>query len=206
MAFAWKRANPLGALKLLRSHRELYGLASVEFLGHLAHAVLPSMGVLYMLYRYGWDERIVGLVMAGVGLCAIVVQGGLIGPAVKSFGERTALMIGLLFGAIGFFVYGVAPTGLLFLAGVPLMALWGFANPAAMGIMSRRVGNDEQGQLQGANASIQGIASMIGPGLFTLSFAGAIRPELGLHVPGTPFVLAGLLLLASMAIAWRVTR
>jgi DHA1 family tetracycline resistance protein-like MFS transporter len=206
MAFAWKRANPLGALKLLRSHRELYGLATVEFLGHLAHAVLPSMGVLYMLYRYGWDERTVGLVMAGVGLCAIVVQGGLIGPAVKSFGERNALMIGLLFGAIGFFVYGVAPTGLLFLAGVPLMALWGIANPAVMGIMSRRVGADEQGQLQGANASIQGIASMIGPGLFTLSFAWAIRPELGLHVPGTPFVLAGLLLLASMAIAWRVTR
>jgi len=206
MAFAWKRANPLGALKLLRSHRELFGLASVEFLGHLAHAVLPSMGVLYMLYRYGWDERTVGLVMAGVGFCAIVVQGGLIGPTVKSFGERKALMIGLLFGAIGFFVYGAAPTGWLFLTGIPLMALWGIANPAAMGIMSRRVGANEQGQLQGANASIQGIANLIGPGLFTLSFALAIRPELSLHMPGTPFVIAALLLLAAMAIAWRVTR
>ena len=86
------------------------------------------------------------------------------------------------------------------------MALWGIANPAAMGIMSRRVGADEQGQLQGANASIQGIANLIGPGLFTLSFALAIRPELGLQAPGTPFVIAALLLLASMAIAWRVTR
>jgi DHA1 family tetracycline resistance protein-like MFS transporter len=206
MAFAWTRANPLGALKLLRSHRELFGLASVNFLGNLAHAVLPSMGVLYMLYRYGWDERTVGLVMAGVGLCAIVVQGGLIGPAVKQFGERKALIIGLLFGAIGFFVYGGAPTGLLFLSGVPLMALWGIANPAAMGIMSRRVGADEQGQLQGANASIQGIANLIGPGLFTLSFALAIRPELGVQFPGTPFVIAALLLLAAMAIGWRVTR
>jgi DHA1 family tetracycline resistance protein-like MFS transporter len=206
MPFAWRRANPLGALKLLRSHQELFGLASVNFLGNLAHAVLPSMGVLYMLYRYGWDERTVGLVMAGVGLCAIVVQGGLIGPAVKQFGERKALLIGLLFGAGGFLVYGSAPTGLLFLAGVPLMALWGIANPAAMGIMSRRVGADEQGQLQGANASIQGIANLIGPGLFTLSFALAIRPELGLQAPGTPFVIAALLLLAAMAIAWRVTR
>jgi MFS transporter, DHA1 family, tetracycline resistance protein len=206
MPFAWTRANPLGALKLLRSHQELFGLASVNFLGNLAHAVLPSMGVLYMLYRYGWDERTVGLVMAGVGLCAIVVQGGLIGPAVKQFGERKALIIGLLFGAIGFFVYGGAPTGLLFLTGVPLMSLWGIANPAAMGIMSRRVGADEQGQLQGANASIQGIANLIGPGLFTLSFALAIRPELGVQFPCTPFVIAALLLLAAMAIAWRVTR
>ena len=86
------------------------------------------------------------------------------------------------------------------------MALWGIANPAALGLMSRRVGADEQGQLQGANASIQGIANLIGPGLFTLSFALAIRPELGLQFPGTPFVIAALLLLAAMAIAWRVTR
>src|SRR5439155_19836993 len=78
MAFAWKRANPLGALKLLRSHRELFGLASVNFLDAVAHAVLPSMGVLYMLYRYGWDERAVGFVLAGVGACSMIVQGGLI--------------------------------------------------------------------------------------------------------------------------------
>src|SRR3954468_14652053 len=90
MAFAWKRANPFGALKLLRSHRELTGLAAVNFLDAVAHAVLPSMGVLYMLYRYGWDERAVGFVLAGVGACSMIVQGGLIGPVVKRFGERGA--------------------------------------------------------------------------------------------------------------------
>jgi MFS transporter, DHA1 family, tetracycline resistance protein len=206
MAFSWRRANPVGSLKLLRSHRELYGLASVNFLDSLAHAVLPSMAVLYMLYRYGWDERAVGFVMAGVGVCAMVVQGGLIGPVVERFGERKALLVGLLFGTAGFFVYGIAPTGLIFLIGVPLMALWGFANASALGLMSRRVGADEQGQLQGANQSLQGIANMIGPGLFTYSFALAIRPESGVHLPGTPFVLAALLVLAALAIAWRVTR
>ena len=72
----------------------------------LAHAVLPIVVVLYMLYRYGWDERAVGFVLAGVGVCSMVVQGGLIGPAVKRFGERKALIGGLLFGAAGFFVYG----------------------------------------------------------------------------------------------------
>jgi DHA1 family tetracycline resistance protein-like MFS transporter len=206
MPFAWRRANPMGSLVLLRSHRELLGFASVGFLSNLAHAVLPSMGVLYMLYRYGWGERTVGFVMAGVGLCAIVVQGGLIGPAVRMFGERKALMIGLLFGSVGFFVYGVAATSTLFMIGVPLMALWGIASPALMSLMSRRVGADEQGQLQGANASLMGIANMIGPGLFTLAFAYAVRPDIGLHLPGTPFVLAALMLLGGMVIAWRVTR
>ena len=206
MAFSWRRANPLGALKLLRSHRELSGLASINFLSMLAHAVLPIVSVLYLNYKYGWDERAVGFLLAVVGLCSMVVQGALIGPSIKWVGERKALIGGLLFGAAGFFVYAIAPTGLLFLAGIPFQALWGIANPASLALMSRHVDADEQGQLQGANASIQGIASMIGPGLFSLSFAWAIRPELGLNLPGTPFALAGLLLLAAMPIAWRTTR
>ena len=204
--FAWRRANPLGALLLLRSPRELLGLAGVNFLNSLAHAVLPNMGVLYMLYRYGWDERMVGFVMAGVGVCAMVVQGGLIGPVVRRFGERNALIAGLMFGAAGFFVHGAATTGAIFLLGVPLIALWGFANASSLGLMSRRVGADAQGQLQGANQSLQGIAKLIGPGLFTWSFALAIRPEFGIKLPGTPFLLAALLVLVATVIAWAVAR
>jgi DHA1 family tetracycline resistance protein-like MFS transporter len=206
MPFSWRRANPLGALKLLRSHHELFGLASVNFIGMLAHAVLPIVSILYLFHRYGWDERQVGLVLAGVGICAMVVQGVLIGPVIKRFGERASLIAGQVFGAAGFFVYGAASTGMLFLAGIPFTALWGLANPASLALMSRHVGADEQGQLQGANASIQGIASMFGPGLFSLTFAYAIRPELGVQLPGAPFLLAGLLLLVATVIAWRVTR
>ncbi len=57
----------------------MFGLACVNFLGNLAHAVLPSIGVLYMLYRYGWDERTVGLTLAGVGVASIIVQAGVVG-------------------------------------------------------------------------------------------------------------------------------
>jgi len=59
--FEWRRANPVGSLQLLRSHPELSGLAVAEFLAALAHVVLPSVWVLYAGYRYGWDERAVGL-------------------------------------------------------------------------------------------------------------------------------------------------
>jgi DHA1 family tetracycline resistance protein-like MFS transporter len=161
MPFSWRRANPLGSLRLLRSHRELLGLASVNFLGMLAHAVLPIVSVLYLFYRYGWDERAVGFVLAGVGICAMIVQGLLIGPVITRFGERASLIAGQLFGVVGFFIYGAAWTGMLFLVGTPFMALWGLANPASLALMSRHVGPDEQGQLQGANASIQGISSLI---------------------------------------------
>jgi DHA1 family tetracycline resistance protein-like MFS transporter len=206
--FAWRRANPLGALALLRSQPQLTGLAAVSFLGNLAHASLPNIGVLYMMYRYGWDERAVGFTMAAVGVCAMIVQGALIGPAIARFGERAALIAGLAFGVAGFAVFGLAVTGLGFLAGIPLLALWGFASPAALGLMSRRVGPTEQGRLQGANASVMGIANLLGPGLFAQTLAVSIGGGAGpntWHLPGAAFLLAALILLVAIVVAGRTT-
>ena len=205
-AFRWARANPVGSLKLLRSHRELYGIAAVLFLMQLSHVVFPAVTVLYMGYRYGWGEMTVGLVLAAVGVCSMIVQGGLIRPVVKRIGERHALGAGLAFGAIGMSIYGAAPVGWIFLAGIPVMALWGLAGPSAQAIMSRRVSPSEQGQLQGATSSLQAITGMIGPTLFTQVFAQSIAKGAGLHVPGMAFYVAAALLVLSGIIAWQVTR
>jgi MFS transporter, DHA1 family, tetracycline resistance protein len=204
IAFSWRRANPLGALALLRSHAELLGLACTNFLSGLAHAVLPSIAVLYMLYRYGWDERTIGLTLAGVGASSIIVQAAVVGEVTKRIGERAALMLGIAFGVAGFLVFGLASTGGVFLVGIPLMALWGLEEPASQALMSRRASASEQGQLQGANASITGIANLFGPGLFTQIFALAVGG--GRAVPGAPFLLAGVLLLAAALVAWRAMR
>jgi MFS family permease len=45
--FSWQRANPLGSLRLLRSHPQLMGFAFVHFLYNLAHQSLASVFVLY---------------------------------------------------------------------------------------------------------------------------------------------------------------
>lgn len=205
--FSWKRANPVGSLRLLSSHRELYGIAAVLFLMQLSHVVFPAVTVLYMGYRYGWGEMAVGLVLAGVGVCSMIVQGGLIRPVVKRIGERNALGAGLGLGAIGMSIYGLAPTGTIFLMGIPIMALWGLAGPSAQAIMSRRVSPSEQGQLQGASSSLQAITGMIGPTLFTQVFAWSITDRgPGLHLPGAPFLAAAVMLLLAGALAWWVTR
>ena len=204
--FQWRRANPVGSLVLLRSHPELTGLSLATFLGSLAHASLPSIAVLYMMYRYGFDERAVGLTMAGVGLSAMIVQGGLIGPTIARFGERTAMLMGLLFGIAAFSLWGFAPSALFFFLGIPLMSLWGIANAASMGLMSRRVAATEQGQLQGANASLMGIANLFGPGLFTQVFALFVGERAVWHLPGAPFLLAALLLLFAAVVASAATR
>jgi len=206
VAFAWKNANPLGALKLLRSHPMLAGLAASYFLMNLAHVVLPSTTVLYMHYRFGWDTRAVGLLLAGVGICALVVQGFLVKPAVRWLKERRAMAVGLTFGAAGFAIYGLARSGPIFWIGVPVMALWGIATPSVQTLMTRLVDATEQGRLQGALASLTGLASLIGPSVFTQTFAVFISARADWAFPGAPFLLAAVLVLAAMLLAWRTTQ
>jgi DHA1 family tetracycline resistance protein-like MFS transporter len=202
----WRRASPIGSLRLLRSHPELLGLSSVSFLANVAHEVLPSVFVLYAGLRYGWDERTIGLTLAGVGICSSLVQGGLVSRTVRRFGERRTLIGGLLMGAIGFTLYGVAARGALLWLGVPFMALFGLAGPATQGLMTRHVSPTEQGQFQGAVSSLRGIARLVGPGLFTLTFAAFIGADRPFELPGAAFFLAALLLLCATVLASAVTR
>ena len=204
--FSWRRVNPLGSLRLLRSHRELFGLATVTAFYQLAHHVLPSVFVLYGSYRYGWDARATGLTLAAVGVVSIIVQGGLVRPLVARFGERRMLLLGLVSGAIGFAIYGLADTGNAFWWGIPIFGLMGLFGPSAQGLMTRHVTPSEQGQLQGINSSFMGLTGIFGPTLFTFTFAAFIGPYASRHQPGAPFLLAAALMVIAFAIAWRVTR
>ncbi|HUO89821.1 MAG TPA: TCR/Tet family MFS transporter [Rhizomicrobium sp.] len=191
LTFHWRRANPLGSLRLLRSHHELLPLASVGFLNQLANMVWPSVFVLYAGYRFHWTPGITGGFMAGVSVVGVAVQSFVVGPFVRRFGERACLITGSMLPVIGLSWVSYAPTGWLYLFGVPFNAFWQLLIPGLQGLMTRRVGPDEQGQLQGANQSLAGMASVVGPLLYGLSFAWAVRhPEW--HVPGLPFVLAAL--------------
>jgi MFS transporter, DHA1 family, tetracycline resistance protein len=204
-AFRWKTANPIGMLPLLRSSRALAGLQVANFFSQLAHVVLPSTSVLYLSYRYGLDVRTVGLTLAIVGVCSMVVQGAAIGPIVKRLGERRALLLGLVFGVAGFLIYGLAPTGQWFWLGIPVMAIWGVSGAATQALMTQMVAPDQQGQLQGATASVQSLSQLVGPFLFTLTFAFFIGDNAPAKLPGAPFLLAAVLLVVALLIAARFT-
>jgi DHA1 family tetracycline resistance protein-like MFS transporter len=204
-AFSWRRANPVGSLALLRSHPELLGLSSVTFIYMLAHQVLPSVFVLYASFRYGWSIFATGLSLTFIGVFNIIVQAGLVKRIVARFGERRALFAGLLCGCAGYAIYGLAPVGIAFLSAMPVFAFMGLVGPSAQSLMSRRVGPSEQGQLQGANSSVIGITGLIGPGLFTLTFASFIGSHRDWRLPGAPFLLAALLMVMALVLARRVT-
>ncbi len=202
--FSWRRANPVGSLAFLAAKPGLLGLGAVNFLGYVAHVVYPSVYVLYVTHRYGWNQRTIGLTLAGVGVSAMVVQGALVGPVVRRLRERSAVITGIAFGAMGFLTMGLAPSGELFLLSIPLAALWGLAGPATMTLMSGRVSASEQGQLQGANNSLRAVSELIGPSIFTLTFAYFIGAGRQYEAPGAPFFLASALLASSVALALKV--
>src|SRR5262249_41857078 len=110
---------------------------------------------------------------------------------------------GFVFGAIGFFIYGAAPTGLWFCVGIPVMALWGVSGAATQALMTQQVADDQQGQLQGATSSVQSISQMLGPFLFTLTFAFFIGDHAQCRLPGGRFLRAAARIARALVIAAR---
>jgi len=204
--FQWRRANPVGALKLLRRHPDLMALAAILFVSTLAQVSLPSTVTLYAMFRYHWTSHTVGVTLALVGITMVVVQAGVVGQVVKRFGNRTSMVAGLCFGSAGLFYAGFAPSGLVFLFGIPIIALWGIFGAAGQTLMSHHVTASEQGQLQGANASLTGIAELVGPLIFPFTFAYFVSPGHTKAASGAPFILAGALLAANAVFAFFATR
>jgi len=119
--FKLRRANPLGSLKLLRSHHELWRLTTIQFLAYLAHNVF-SVWALYAIYRYSWSQGMIGLSLMIVGIVTAVISGGLTGRMVKRFGEKRTLYIGQFFGSSGMLMAGLAKTGAWLLASIPIIS------------------------------------------------------------------------------------
>lgn len=206
MRFAWKRANPVGALMLLRSHPELSGLAVVNFLLYFAHHVFSAVFVLYAGLRYGWGPWQVGVLLAMTGVLDMIVQGLVVGPAVKRFGDRRVMVFGLFGGAVGIACMGLAPTGLLFTLAMLPNALWGLAMPTLQSLMTARVSESEQGQLQGANMSVASIAGVLSPMFFGSVYAVTSGDGAWIQLPGAALLVAALVLLLAAVLGWRVAR
>jgi DHA1 family tetracycline resistance protein-like MFS transporter len=100
-------------------------------------------------------------------------------------------------------IFALAPTGPLSWLGIPVMALWGVSGASIQALMTQRVSPSQQGQLQGANTSVQSVSQMVGPFLFTLTFAYFIDAQAPLLLPGAPFLLASALLLLALVMAAR---
>jgi DHA1 family tetracycline resistance protein-like MFS transporter len=197
----WKTLNPFGALVFFSRNRALLGLAAVVFLYNLAHYVYPTVFVLYAAERFVWGPQEVGWTLGVVGAFAVFTQVFLVKRVVGGLGERNAVLFGSVAGAIGFAVYGLAATWPVFLAGIPIMSLWGVSSPATQSMITRQVAADEQGRAQGALSSLQSLTGILGPGLYTTVFAYFIGEDAPLYAPGAPFLVASALVVCALIAA-----
>ena len=195
------RLGSFNAIGVLKSKAGLLSLAMILALVQFATMVFPTAFVLYANDRYHWGMGQVAACMTAFGICSFAVQAGLSGRLVRRLGEPAVILIGMLCAVLGTAVFGLAPNGLIFWIGIPIMTVSGVAGPAVQSLMTRRVSASEQGRLQGANASLQAIAGIVAPVLFGVVYTLAQASGGGPVVLGAPFVLASLTLLIGVGIA-----
>lgn len=204
--FNLARANAIVALKALSGQNKVviwYATALTVWM--TAHVVFPIIFAFYLIAAFGWSELFVGLAFAAVGLGAATVQGFLIRVLVPRIGERNSAILGAISMAVSCIFYVLAGGGqawLIFIA-IPIGALQGLFQPSLNGLMSNAVSDETQGELQGAVASLQSIASITGPPIFTAVFAAFTVAGSAYYLPGAPFGLAGLIALIALAIFLR---
>ena len=186
----WRRANPVGSLRVIATDPAYARLAVAWCCSWFALGALQSSFVLENDMRLGWGPQQNGLALALVGTGSAIVQGLLVRRLVPLMGERRAALSGYALSALAYLAFAFADQVWLLVVGIVLQALGSISGPAVQALLSARAGPDQQGQVQGALASIEGLTAIIAPlvaGWAFSTFAAAGAP---VHLSGAPFLLA----------------
>ncbi len=198
--FEWRRANPLGAFKHINKLPGLGRLMLITFVYAIAFFVYPGVWAYFGAEQFGWGPGMIGLSLGVFGIGIAVVQGVLMRPILRWLGERNAVIAGLAIDVLAFVALGFIQNGWIALALTPLTALGSIAGPALQGIMSRRADDNQQGELQGALASINAVATVVAPLVVTQTFWYFTKDSTGIYLPGAPFLLSALLTIGCIAL------
>ena len=205
-SFDWKRANPLGTFQQMKRHPVVLGLLGSLFLWSVANQVFPSTWSFYTKLRFGWSESMIGASLALVGAIMVVSQGVLLRVLVPRLGERKVALIGVTVGAITYAGLGLSTAGWMVFAWLFAWLFPAIVFPVTNALMSRKVGPEAQGELQGAVAGLFSLASIAGPLLMTQLFGRFTAADAPLHVPGAAFFASSLLALICLVLYWAATR
>ncbi|MEN9569887.1 MAG: Tetracycline resistance protein class [Bacteroidota bacterium] len=201
--FEWKRANPLTSLTRLLKYPALTGLIIALVLVYLASHAVQSNWSYFTMFRFSWNEKMVGISLAVVGLLVAIVQGGLTRVVNPKLGNEKSIYFGLLFYTVGMFLFGIANQGwMMFVFLIPYCA-GGIAQPSLQAVMAGQVPANEQGELQGSLTSLQSACAIIGPLLMNNLFFYFSHDNAPVFLPGAPFLLGALLLLIAFVVAYR---
>ena len=200
--FEWKRANPIGALLNLKKYPSLIGLILAIFLLYVGSHAVHSNWSFFTMYRFGWDEKVVGISLGVVGLLVGLVQGGLVRFTSPRLGNQKSIYLGLSLYTIGMLLFAFATQSWMMFAFLVPYCLGGIAGPALQSEVSGKVPANEQGEIQGTLASLMSASAIIGPPMMTNTFYFFTHDEAPFQLPGAPFILGGFLMLVSTILAY----
>lgn len=203
--FSLARANPFSALKRAFALPGLRGLLVAYLLFNLGNHVYPSVWAYWSKTAFGWSVGTIGLSLAAYGIAMASVQGGLVQPAIAWMGERRTVLVGLALGVVAAVGYGVIDAGWMAFALIPIVASSDLAAPALTSLMANRVGDDEQGELQGILVSLAALAAVITPPIATAMFY-RFTADGQFYLPGAPYFLAAVVIALAIPLAWRAAR
>ena len=198
--FDWRRANPFGAFKSLKELPGIGRLFAVFFLYQVAFFVYPAIWAYFAQARFGWNAGMIGLSLGLFGIMMAIVQGGVIRIILRRLGERGTVIYGLIFDVFAFAALAFITSGTVALILTPLTALGAVITPAIQGMMSKKVGDTRQGELQGALTSVGAVAMIVSPLVMTYTFSEFTRNGAPIYLPGAPFLVAMALIVVALVV------
>lgn len=194
--FTLARANPLASLRAIRRLPGLQRLLLVSFLYAVTFNVWPAIWSYYSKAAFGWNAQWIGLALAAFGVCMALTQALLVAPMIRRLGEQRTAAVGMGLEVVSYGFYGLATSGFWALVFTPIAALGGVTGPSLQAMMSRGVPENQQGELQGVNSSLNALAMIISPLVMTWVFGIFTSASAPIYLPGAPFLLSATLMVA----------
>jgi len=165
------RANPFGAFKVFSTYRGVLPMCLVMGLFFFATSVYPAVWSFWGIGKFGWSEEVVGLTLAMFGLVTALFQAFLTGPVTARLGEYRTALLGLVCSMLAVLGYGFAGGLAVVLVLALLHGPEGFVHPIMTAMLTKRVPEDAQGELQGGISAITNVAMLFGTLFYAFVFA-----------------------------------
>jgi DHA1 family tetracycline resistance protein-like MFS transporter len=199
--FTWDTLNPFRPLKWALTFRALIPMMAIFVIMNFVGTMYGTVWALFSEHSFQWKGLMIGLSLGAFGVFHAGAQAFLTGPTVARLGERWALIFGMACELTSLVILGFATQGWILFALAPLFALGGVGMPALQSLVTRQVGADKQGQLQGVLASLVSLAAVFGPVFFSFAYFGIQDTW-----PGLVWIIGAGIYLLALPLMLRINR
>lgn len=203
--FEIARANPLGALVQMVRVPFVAAIIAAIFLIQLSAQAQFSIWAYWGEQTFGWGPLTSGLTVTFYGILGGLFQAGLSGKAIARFGAARAACFGVVFGLPSYALLACAGSTQTVLLAIVIGTVTGISFPAMQQMMTSRINENAQGELQGAISSTISFSSVIGPLVMTQVFSH-FSDGRGVYLPGAPYLLSLALMTLGCVLLWRTVR